>query len=212
MKTGFLLNKKLVEVNEKLGLDRTIADIGKITSGSIAFVVADNKTVEKKTDAISLTTKIVHPDSLYLLAIEKPIKDPAGNLTANTYNIIKIDETNARDVLHTTHTVEKITGADTYRNFIIQGLFIGEGKIKIGCKFAVNLVGSTWAASTSYSLGALVEPTTPNNFVYECVVAGTSAATEPSWPTTEGETVDDNTVTWKCWSKAVTVKFKLYRL
>ncbi len=58
--------------------------------------------------------------------------------------------------------------------------------------------GTTWAANTAYVVGNRVEPVTPNNqFTYECSVAGTShAATEPTWPTTEGETVTDGTVTW----------------
>ncbi|GAG80572.1 unnamed protein product, partial [marine sediment metagenome] len=36
-----------------------------------------------------------------------------------------------------------------------------------------------WKASTAYSLGDVVEPTTPNDYVYECTTAGTSGATEP---------------------------------
>ena len=182
-----------------------------ILSSSITFAAVDDLTVEKKTSGFSQSYSPLR-EALYLLMIEKPVENIAGNLTVKTYNLVKVDGTNEREVLHTTHTVEKITDAATYRDFLIQGLFIGEGKIKIGCKFATNLIGPAWAASTSYSLGALVEPTTPNNFVYECVVAGTSGTVEPTWPTTEGETVVDNTVTWKCWSKAVTVKFKLYRL
>lgn len=57
---------------------------------------------------------------------------------------------------------------------------------------------NAWAASTAYSLGAAVRPTTRNNYVYEVTTAGTSAATEPTWPTTAGNTVTDNTVTWTC--------------
>lgn len=57
---------------------------------------------------------------------------------------------------------------------------------------------AAWAASTAYSLGAAVRPTTRNNFVYEVTTAGTSAATEPTWPTVAGNTVADNTVTWTC--------------
>lgn len=56
---------------------------------------------------------------------------------------------------------------------------------------------ATWTASTAYSVGALAYPTTKNGFVYECTVAGTSGATEPTWPTTEGDTVTDGTVTWQ---------------
>jgi hypothetical protein len=45
----------------------------------------------------------------------------------------------------------------------------------------------------------LETPTTVSNFLYEAVqsVTGTSGTTEPVWPTIAGNTVVDNTVTWK---------------
>lgn len=57
-----------------------------------------------------------------------------------------------------------------------------------------------WAASTAYTLGQLREPTTPNNFKYKVVTAGTSAASEPTWPTSIGSQVTDGTVVWECLS------------
>jgi len=58
---------------------------------------------------------------------------------------------------------------------------------------------SKWAASTAYSLGAIVKPTGGySGCVYECTTAGTSGTTEPTWPTADGGTVADNTVTWTC--------------
>lgn len=55
-----------------------------------------------------------------------------------------------------------------------------------------------WETGTAYSLGATVEPTSPNGFVYRVTTAGTShATTEPTWPTSGvGSTVTDGTVTW----------------
>ncbi len=56
---------------------------------------------------------------------------------------------------------------------------------------------STWAGSTAYSLGDIVEPTTPNYYYYVCTSAGNSGGTEPAtWSTTIGGTVSDGTVTW----------------
>jgi anaerobic selenocysteine-containing dehydrogenase len=55
-----------------------------------------------------------------------------------------------------------------------------------------------WQASYSFALGAIVRPTTSTNYHYECTVAGTSGATEPTWPTVVNNTVADGTVTWKC--------------
>jgi len=71
--------------------------------------------------------------------------------------------------------------------------------ILIGYKAGYNLTQpSAWAASTVYSEGDYVRPTSANGYNYECVSAGTSGDSEPTWPTTLGETVIDGTVTWKC--------------
>ena len=61
-----------------------------------------------------------------------------------------------------------------------------------------RISGSTWAANTAYVLNDYVQPASPNdNFTYQCTTAGTShATTEPTWPTTDGGTVADGTVTW----------------
>lgn len=55
-----------------------------------------------------------------------------------------------------------------------------------------------WAANTPYAAGKLVEPTTPNTYVYRCTTAGTShPTTEPVWPTGAiGDTIVDGTVVW----------------
>ena len=62
------------------------------------------------------------------------------------------------------------------------------------------LKGTAWQTSHAYSLGNTVIPTAglENGFKYECTTAGTSAASEPTWPTQEGATIADNTVTWTC--------------
>lgn len=55
-----------------------------------------------------------------------------------------------------------------------------------------------WAATTAYSLTNFRRPTVANGYRYECTTAGTSAGSEPTWPTTPGGTVVDGTVTWTC--------------
>lgn len=54
-----------------------------------------------------------------------------------------------------------------------------------------------WQASRAYAVGDVVVPTTRNTHYYECTVAGTSAGSQPSFPTTSGGTVTDGTVTWR---------------
>jgi lambda family phage minor tail protein L len=57
---------------------------------------------------------------------------------------------------------------------------------------------SAWASSTAYSVGNIVRASTlqASGLVFQCTTAGTSAASQPAWPTDIGSTVVDNTVTW----------------
>ncbi len=60
-------------------------------------------------------------------------------------------------------------------------------------------LGAPWLASTPYLVGEYVQPTVTggNGHLYRCLVAGTTNATEPSWPLTENATVTDAGVTWQ---------------
>tara|TARA_Y100000004_G_scaffold181426_1_gene227095 strand:- start:668 stop:1561 length:894 start_codon:yes stop_codon:yes gene_type:complete len=57
---------------------------------------------------------------------------------------------------------------------------------------------TAWTASTAFSVGDVRRATTIQNsgLVFECTTAGTSASSEPSWPTDIGSTITDNTVVW----------------
>lgn len=60
---------------------------------------------------------------------------------------------------------------------------------------AFDEAGEYWSASVVYYALALAFPTVPNGHYYKTTSGGTSASTEPSWPT-DGTTVTDGTVTW----------------
>ena len=55
-----------------------------------------------------------------------------------------------------------------------------------------------WAATTAYSQGDAVIPTSSNRngYFYECTTAGTSGGSEPTWSATEGGSTSDGTATW----------------
>jgi len=57
---------------------------------------------------------------------------------------------------------------------------------------------TTWAASGGTGVGVKRIPTTPNGYFYTAIVSGTTAATEPVWPTVEGATIVDGGVKWFC--------------
>ncbi len=84
-------------------------------------------------------------------------------------------------------------------------IFIDTSKVPSG--FAGSLIAdnlgtipaTTWQASTAYATGAQIQPTVANGYWYRATTGGTSAASpQPTWPTTVGTTVTDNTVTWTC--------------
>lgn len=53
-----------------------------------------------------------------------------------------------------------------------------------------------WRPGRVYSTGNYVRPVAPNGFEYEATTGGQSAAREPKWPLTAGNTVQDGSVTW----------------
>lgn len=60
-----------------------------------------------------------------------------------------------------------------------------------------NAHAKAWTAATLIRKGETVKPTTANGHIYICTTQGTThATTQPTWPTTEGQTVADNTVVW----------------
>ncbi|SSW64317.1 hypothetical protein AVE30378_01019 [Achromobacter veterisilvae] len=63
---------------------------------------------------------------------------------------------------------------------------------------------SAWAASTAQALNSQRRPATANGFRYQCTVAGTTATVEPAWPTENGKTVTDGSVTWTALDTATT--------
>lgn len=64
----------------------------------------------------------------------------------------------------------------------------------------IDNIRTVWAAATEYDEGDLIVPTTTNGFAYvvdSITGDGVSGSSEPSFPTTIGNTVVDNEVTWK---------------
>lgn len=57
---------------------------------------------------------------------------------------------------------------------------------------------AAWTSATVYLVGDRIRPnTTSNGFLYQCMVAGTSGSSAPTFPTTVGATVGDGGVTWQ---------------
>jgi hypothetical protein len=78
-----------------------------------------------------------------------------------------------------------------------------ESTVTVEAQGGVAAIG--WVTLTAKSLGAYGKPTVSNGLYYKATVAGTTGASQPTWPTTVGATVVDGTVTWTCMGKIVLV-------
>ncbi len=66
----------------------------------------------------------------------------------------------------------------------------------VGCVLTGSTnCGGNWQASQAYIVHDLVKPTAANGHLYEAQSIGTTAGTEPIWPT-DGSTVTDAGVVW----------------
>lgn len=86
------------------------------------------------------------------------------------------------------------------------------GGVTVASKTVTLTVANSWGTSrantTAYAVGDIVRPATGNTYVYQCVVAGTSGGSLPTYTTVVGQTFTDGTVTWVCRGRSVlTVDF-----
>lgn len=76
------------------------------------------------------------------------------------------------------------------------------GGATLASKTVTYTAANSWsvqrANSTAYAVGDVIRPATGNGFVYQCVVAGTSGGSLPTFTTTVGDDFTDGTVTWVC--------------
>jgi hypothetical protein len=79
---------------------------------------------------------------------------------------------------------------------------VADGVPSIACDLVTGWLmpddGQPWVAETGYVVGDVVAPVlyVDGDLFFEAAVAGATAASEPTWPTVEGETVVDGGVTW----------------
>lgn len=87
-------------------------------------------------------------------------------------------------------------GSNTIGNKIQAYSNPGVDQIQMLIKHAVSL----FTASQALTVGDRRRPTTPNGYIYKVTIAGTTG-TEPTWPTTIGNTAVSGTVTFQCEKK-----------
>lgn len=121
----------------------------------------------------------------------------SGGGSARIAGTVKIDgEAVARDVV-------VISDDPAGRQVVGEGESAGDGTFDItysgwtGSVIALALdnYGQAWAAGANLNNGTVVHPTTPNGYVYQVTIAGTTGTEEPTW-STEGS-VTDGSVTYE---------------
>ena len=86
------------------------------------------------------------------------------------------------------------------KSLVYGGLYNGSARC-IGVFKSPMHPSVNWAANTSRTAGVRVWPRTgAGNYFYRAVNTGTNGSTEPTWPTTPGNTVVDGAVTWICFA------------
>jgi hypothetical protein len=103
--------------------------------------------------------------------------------------------------LDTHETQSDLTNEVTGTNYSAGGTTLGSKTVTYT---AANSWATTWVTLTAQAVGDIVRPTAGNGHLYRCIVAGTTAAGQPTWPTVSGQTVTDGTVTWAEIGRAVT--------
>lgn len=114
----------------------------------------------------------------------------------------------ARFVPHPTdsaRTVSKIHYCDAFRGYLYIAVEYDDGSVWHHYLDGGSADRPEWESATAYVQGDFVVPTVANGYCYEATSVsgtGTSDSSEPTWPTTVGDTVTDNAganqITWTC--------------
>ena len=92
---------------------------------------------------------------------------------------------------YTGSKVPRVMIPDPITNELVPALVIGDW---------TTTISSNAAARSATDIGHIVRASAGahNGYVYECTTDGTGSGTEPTWPTTPGESVTDNSTIWIC--------------
>jgi flagellar hook protein FlgE len=135
--------------------------------------------------------------ALAALAINKGQINPP-NATTNVQLTTNLDASAADGAtpLSTPVTVYDSLGTAHVLTFNFTKTAAGAWSVNITIPNADLTPPPAWQASTAYSVGQIISPSTANGHFYQCTTAGTSGAAAPaSWPT-DGSTVSDGTAVW----------------
>jgi hypothetical protein len=152
-----------------------------------------------------------------ILALTREIKLTCNNLSNEIKGLYFVADNT--DLSQASGTV---TGEESPHVFVDRSIQLG-GSVNNGAGvFGVSAAtissyeganAADWATATTYAVGDVVVPTTPNSHWYmaTAITTGTSGGTEPTW-STSGGTVVDSGVTWQDMGLIVYVAVTDYEL
>jgi len=158
--------------------------------------------IPKKTNETEATTGVgALPINFYSMASPQPWRQIQ---TANVGG----GSGDARDLVYTWTVITNTDWGEESAPAPVSAVVVGALP---GDQINLTNMDMTWSAGTTYTLKDFVIPSTPNGFVYKCVVAGISGGSEPTFGTTVDGDTTDNTVTWRAYEDTILSKF-IYRL
>lgn len=141
-----------------------------------------------------------YQNSLGQIDLDKPIRvTRTSNLTVDNVSLRNIARYLSAEVVQVTQasatvTAEAITGLRPEIIYQLGTTWNMAGSRNIS-SIVPTVTGAARANTTGYTKGQIYQPATPNNHLYACTVAGTSAASPPTF-TTDGTTFADGTATF----------------
>jgi hypothetical protein len=153
-------------------------------------VVSNNKFI--RNDPAGFDPKLVLESSRYAQGGKAVFLSGAGNVFVD--NVCKYSFTVSGSGRVDTDSHQQGPGMTRPPQFTTGGsVYDGTLAKPVFCKRRGFKTVAVWAASTAYLLGAVHLAA---GVVYQCIQAGTSSATTPTFNSTEGATTNDGTVVW----------------
>lgn len=165
-------------------------------------MITDYSTKLSASQVIPVTANTVTP-STNQLKLGTGMKTNMGNIIGPKNLYVKINI----EVAPTVSTNANGSGAEPAVTFQLRGSQNADmsGSVILLQSAGYRPAVSARANSTAYTAGTVAAktgsvraPLVPNGFQYRCTTSGTSAASEPVFPTVPGQTVTDGTVVWTC--------------